>query len=510
MNPLTLSQRFSKVLSNGARGAATYKGNQVRLKTKSGIVAATMAVPFIMATAASADTTVTLPTCVDVKATPAVPGVPAVTHQETIIDTPAVPAVPPIDAIPAVTHVVHHDAITHIVHHDAVTHIVVVVDVPAIDIPAVPGVHIPAVPAVTHNEVVVDVAAYDETVIDTPAWDETVIDAPAYDETVIDSPAQPAVPGTDAVTHTEYGFRTRVQLFGSKEVKSVKGYQFVSGSTTKVNGVTIPGHWVAADSDTYYDIPDVVVNAVWGPSGVPSSVLGTGNVNLSVYGGPNHTVAYKAVKVTTSAGYTDWSDWSDWSTTNNHTNSDLVDTRTRVVTDKAAVPGKPAVPAVTHVVHHAAVSHVVHHPAVTHVVHHAAVTHIKVVIDTPEIPAVDIPGIPAVHIPALTHDTVVIDVAAFDETIIDTAAFDETIIDTPAVPAVPGVPAVPAVTHEVTVVDHAAIPGVPAVKGKECPTVLPHTGTSGQADWAIAAAAGLLIAGGSSALILTRRRRQAQ
>jgi len=52
----------------------------------------------------------------------------------------------------------------------------------------------PAVPAVTHEETVVDEAAYDETVVDSPAVpavDEvfhlvTVVDKPAYDETVVD------------------------------------------------------------------------------------------------------------------------------------------------------------------------------------------------------------------------------------------------------------------------------------------------------------------------------------
>jgi hypothetical protein len=74
--------------------------------------------------------------------TPGHAAIPAVTHQETVvdqpaydetivdvaafdetvIDSPAVPAVPEVPAIPAVTHVVHHAAQTHIVHHAAVTH----------------------------------------------------------------------------------------------------------------------------------------------------------------------------------------------------------------------------------------------------------------------------------------------------------------------------------------------------------------------------------------------------
>jgi hypothetical protein len=157
-----------------------------------------------------------------------VPGTPAVTHtetvvdvaayDETVIDSPAVPGVPAVPAVPAVTHVVHHAAVTHQV---------TVVDTP--EQPAVPDTYAlvssgtftgycketsgtydfaigskhyrigsgmgyyqkylktlghAAIPAVTHTETVVDVAAYDETVIDSPAVPEV-----------------PAVPAVPAVTH---------------------------------------------------------------------------------------------------------------------------------------------------------------------------------------------------------------------------------------------------------------------------------------------------------------------
>jgi|GEM_PF-5376724 len=132
------------------------------------------------------------------------------------------------------------------------------------------------------------------------------------------------------VNKTQYRFRTRTPLYGSKEVKSIKGWNFVDGGTTKVDGKTVAGHWVQADSKTYYQIPDVIINIVWGPNGVPAYVLGTGTVNLSVYGGPNVNVTYKAEKVQTDAGYTDWGPWSDWQDTPVTANN-LTDVQTETV-----------------------------------------------------------------------------------------------------------------------------------------------------------------------------------
>ncbi|GEM_PF-1963395 len=134
------------------------------------------------------------------------------------------------------------------------------------------------------------------------------------------------------MSHTEWRFRTRVPLYGEKEIKDVKGYDFVSGGTTRVNGHVIPGHW--EPSPGWHTIPDVVINAVWGPDGIPDNVLGEGNVNLRVYGGPNVVVRYNAHKVQTDEGYTDWSDWSDWSTTNPGPETDTRDVETRSVQDE--------------------------------------------------------------------------------------------------------------------------------------------------------------------------------
>jgi LPXTG-motif cell wall-anchored protein len=104
------------------------------LRNKAAIVAAIMiGAPLATASAASAKT-VTLPDCVEVAPSP------AVTHQVTVVDVPAVPGT---EGTPAQTH----------------TEVIV-------DTPAIPPIDIPAV---TH--VVVDAEAYDETVIDSPAVD---------------------------------------------------------------------------------------------------------------------------------------------------------------------------------------------------------------------------------------------------------------------------------------------------------------------------------------------------
>jgi len=135
----------------------------------------------------------------------------------------------------------------------------------------------------------------------------------------------------------QYQFRTRIHRpDNTVERKFVTGYDFVSGGTTKVNGYTIPGHWV--QSAGWHQIPDVVINAVWGSGGVPSNLLGgsatnpKGNVPLSTYGGPNASVQYYASMVTITGGYTDWSGWSDWTTTNPGAATDTQDVATKTVT----------------------------------------------------------------------------------------------------------------------------------------------------------------------------------
>jgi hypothetical protein len=121
----------------------------------------------------------------------------------------SVPAQSDPHPAPACT-LVHHDAVTHTEtkHHDAITHLETVVDTPAQDkticVCSECGqkfdseaewekhsayywrngdknhsswyIDYEKVPAVTHQETVVDQAAYDETI--------TVVDSPAYDENV--------------------------------------------------------------------------------------------------------------------------------------------------------------------------------------------------------------------------------------------------------------------------------------------------------------------------------------
>lgn len=146
------------------------------------------------------------------------------------------------------------------------------------------------------------------------------------------------IPGTPAVTATQYRIRTRAPLYGTEEIKSIQGWNFVDGGTTSVDGQTVAGHWAAGDAGTWYVIPAVIINIVWGPSGVPASVLGTGTVSLSAYGGPQVVVHYNAVEVTTDEGYTDWGPWGDWSTDNPGADTDTQQSQSRTVVVTPAVP----------------------------------------------------------------------------------------------------------------------------------------------------------------------------
>ena len=156
--------------------------------------------------------------------------------------------------------------------------------------------------------------------------------------------------------HTEWRFATRTPLYGSKEVKAVRGYKFVDGGSVNVNGKVVSGHWVP-DGNNWNRIPDSVINAVWGAGGVPSQYLNPAvdpdnppstneeynaiwrsgdNVSLSSYGGPSKSVRYVAYKVTTSAGYTDWGPWSDWSTNNPGPETPTMKVDSRTVTTYGA------------------------------------------------------------------------------------------------------------------------------------------------------------------------------
>jgi hypothetical protein len=68
----------------------------------------------------------------------------AVTHQETVVDTPAWDEI--VVDTPAWIETIHHEAETHTVHHEAIT----------------------------HEETVTDKEAWDEIVVDEEAWDEQV------------------------------------------------------------------------------------------------------------------------------------------------------------------------------------------------------------------------------------------------------------------------------------------------------------------------------------------------
>ncbi len=149
---------------------------------------------------------------------------------------------------------------------------------------------------------------------------------------------QKVIAGKQETTTTEYRFRSRVELYGSKEIKSVEGWDFVDGGTTKVNGQVVAGHWVK--SPGFHQIPDVIINIVWGKNGVPEQYLGTGSVSLSSYGGPRETVKYKAEKVLTDEGFTDWGPWSDWSTDNPGGETDTRDVDSRKVGNGDGTPDR--------------------------------------------------------------------------------------------------------------------------------------------------------------------------
>lgn len=161
---------------------------------------------------------------------------------------------------------------------------------------------------------------------------------PCYEVTVApEARYKKVIEGQKEIKHTEYRFRTRTYIENKLEVKDVFGYNFVDGGTTRVNGQTVAGHWVK--SDGWHRIPAVIINIVWGPSGPPPSVLGSGVVNLSVYGGPNVRVNYKAY-VQNFSGWSDWGPWSSWSTTNPGGNTESRNTETRVVIDRESTPDK--------------------------------------------------------------------------------------------------------------------------------------------------------------------------
>lgn len=152
------------------------------------------------------------------------PGSDAVTHEETIT----------VVDVPAWDETIHHPevpAVTHVVHHDAVTHEETVIDSPAIWANWAPNDthgpqdYVPVWPVdergtwIVHDQGIPPgqegpdgvyqqgggnspwfyrqaEVSHTVTVVDTPAWDETVVDSPAI-------PAWDEVVHHDAITHEE-------------------------------------------------------------------------------------------------------------------------------------------------------------------------------------------------------------------------------------------------------------------------------------------------------------------
>lgn len=152
------------------------------------------------------------------------------------------------------------------------------------------------------------------------------------------------IKGTDEQKHQEWRFQTRTKTFGEVEHKFVPGHDFVDGGTTVVNGQTVSGHWIQATAGNWYAIPDSVINAVWGPGGIPDQYIGGSQQNpkhgldLDTYGYPGNgpVVDWYATKEIESTGYTAYGPFSAWSTTNPGASTDTMNVETRWVID---VPG---------------------------------------------------------------------------------------------------------------------------------------------------------------------------
>ncbi|HYN67751.1 MAG TPA: hypothetical protein VES93_12750 [Ornithinibacter sp.] len=413
--------------------------------------------------------------------------VPAVTHDVKVIDTAFVPGQA---AVPAVTHDelvnVDGDGTPEGEGWRATGTTWTIVDTPAytdygwmrtiIDRAGVPGS--PAVPAVTHEETVVDKAAWDEKVIDSPAvpavdevsHEETVVDKAAWDEKVIDSPAVPAV---KEVSH----WVTVVDKAAWDEtVVEEDGYAYRQKKTGKI---------------TYKDTPS------WN---------GEDNHHGNDYG---------------------WSRYPERD-------------KTRVIHHKAVThqekvittPASPAKPEVSHIVHHPAVTHTVtvvdvpEVPAVeaveelSHVetgwtrdmytapegegwylsgetIEHEAVTHVRyewtrTIIDVPAVDAVP-------EVAEVSHMETIVDVP-------EVAAWDEQVLVSEATPAGPACPTDPVVVDTAVLGATAPITAVSAATNPAAvPTqVLAQTGS----DLAVPLGAGLafvVIGGGLVAAGRSRR-----
>jgi LPXTG-motif cell wall-anchored protein len=153
-----------------------------------------------------------------------------------------------------------------------------------------------------------------------PAYDQLVIDSEPFDELVIDSPAVPATEGTPAVTHTVHHDAVEA----------------------------VPAKW-------WNWSPNKDQGPFEGPPSFPTDERGTWE-GPHTNGGPDQDTTGTFNSSNGESGRASWF--------HREAGTPGVDAYDEVVIDTPAVPGTPAIPAVTHTVHHDGQSHVVHHPAV--------------------------------------------------------------------------------------------------------------------------------------------------
>src|SRR6478735_2981246 len=401
----------------------------------------------------------------------------------------------------------------------AVTHDETVVDEDAYDETVEDSPAVDAVDEVFHLDTVVDKDAYDETVEDSPAVDAvdevshfvTVVDKDAYDETVVDSPAIAAV---DEVSH----FDTVVDKAAWDEnVVDANGYAFTQkngnvryeSSATWNAGAGGAGWTRAANLDKSHVVHHAAETHQAKVIDTPASPAVPAVTHVVHHAAETHQVkvidtpASPAVPAVT------------------HVVHHAAETHQVKVID---TPASPAVAAVTHVVHHAAETHtetVIDVPAVAAVEAVEEVSHVETawtqdMATSPEGDGWALTGQEFAHY-AETHvryefARTVVDVAAVPaveevpevshtETVVDTpevAPWDEQVLVSEATPA--GAPCPPkvetAVLGEATTSNPASVPAQTQS--------LAHTGS----DLVVPLGAGLVLVVVGGALIAAGRRRE--
>jgi hypothetical protein len=155
------------------------------------------------------------------------------------------------------------------------------------------------------------------------------------------------IPGETETFYTEYRFRTRTVTYGTIERKYIySSWNFVDGGQTNIDGDIVSGHWVNTGSAFWHAIADSVINAVWGPGGVPDNLIGgsegspKGNVPLSAYGAPGAagSAPYYATETSNPSGFTDWGPWSAWSTTDPGAETDTLEVESRETSNNDGTP----------------------------------------------------------------------------------------------------------------------------------------------------------------------------